>query len=144
MAEARQTQKTTKAAGASEASQVDTDETGILNTGASEADVRKAVAEGDQDRVAMASRKADGQPDQTPAFTYIDTAAAREATETQLTVQAVSNADQVVRAPAEAGPQGEGSTEPDPAVQQIVRVHEQAAEQARERVDSELGKDSAS
>ncbi|GAA2092344.1 hypothetical protein [Actinomadura alba] len=121
MAEAKQgTQKTTRAAtGHTEASKVS----------------------GDTDRVAMASRRPDGTPAQAPGFTYIDPAAAREASETQLTEQTVSAVDQVVRAPTEGG---EGSEEPDPAVSQIVQAHEQAAGVARARVEDEHGKDTRS
>lgn len=137
MAEAK-TQRTTKAAPAGKAAEVETDETGVINEGAAKADITKAVEQGDQDRVAMASRKPDGTPDQTPGFTYQDPEAAREATERQLTEQAVSNADQVVRAPAEAGPAGAGGSEPDPAVQRIVEAHEQAAEAGRKKVDGEI------
>ena len=144
MAEAKQsTQKTTRAAtGRTEASKVETDETGILREDVGETEVKKAVETGDTDKVAMVSRHADGTPAQTPGFTYLDPAAAREASEKQLTEQAVSNADQVVRAPAEAGPQGgEGSSEPDPAVSRIAAAHEQAAELAQARVEDEHGKD---
>jgi hypothetical protein len=133
MAEAK-TQKTTKAATGNPPA-VETDETGVLRK---DADVAAAVERGEQDRVQMASRKPDGTPDQTPGFTYIDPEVAREASEKQLAEQAVSVADQAVRAPAEAGPGGGGSGEPDPAVQQIVDVHAKAAEQAVKRVASEI------
>lgn len=141
MAEAK-TQRTTKAAtGADPAPKADTDETGIVREDVTKADVTKAVEHGDQDRVAMASRRADGTPDQTAHFTYQNPEAAREASEWQLTEQAVSNADQVIRVPADAvtdGEGNEGSSAPDPAVARIVQVHEQAAETGRKRLDGEI------
>lgn len=135
--------KTTKAAQA-KAEPVETVNDSGIAAETSKKDVRTAVEQGDQDRVAMASRRPDGTPAQTPGFTYIDEDAAREAAERQLTEQAVSNADAVVRVPAEVPTDADTRTaeqgEQDPAVQAISDVHEQAAKAARARVDDEFGK----
>jgi hypothetical protein len=134
--------RTTKAA--DPAARVETDETGILREDVGDREVTAAVSGGAQDRVAMASRLPDGTPAQTPGFTYIDPEAAKEAGAKQLAEQAVSNADAVLRAPADAGPGegGEGSSAPDPAVQRIADVHERVAAEAAEKVDAEVDKHS--
>ena len=135
--------KTTKTAQA-KAEPVETVNDSGIAAETSKKDVKAAVERGDQDRVAMASRRPDGSPAQTENFTYIDEDVAREATEKQLTEQAVSNADQVVRVPAEAPTDADagetGRDGMDPAVSAIADVHEQAAKAARARVEDEFGK----
>lgn len=66
------------------------------------------AATGDVDRVAMASRRPDGTPDQTPGFEYIDKDFAAEATKRQLTEQAVSAADSKIRAEQTAPAEDDG------------------------------------
>jgi K+-transporting ATPase c subunit len=93
---------------------------------------------GDHDRVVMASRKADGTPDQTPDFTYIgDKEVSKTLTEEQLLQQRVSAADVEVRGVAAGGSAG-GASKPDKVVAPIVAAHEKAAKDAAKDASSEV------
>lgn len=107
---------------------------------------KDASIKGDHDRVVMASRKADGSPDQTENFEYIgDKDIAIEAATTQLAEQAVSAVDQERRGVSteEPGLQGEdrgneGSSEPDPVVGELKAEHEKVAKAAGKRAEAEV------
>lgn len=108
--------------------------------------VATVVKEGDHDRIVMASRKPDGSPDQTENFEYIgDKDVAIEAAETQLAEQAVSAVDAARRGvstdePGIDGKPGgnEGSSAPDPVVQDLKDDHEKAAAAAKKTAKAEV------
>lgn len=102
-----------------------------------------AAVVGDHDRVVMASRKADGTPDQTPDFTYIgDKEVTLEATKKQLAEQAVSAADVAARGVTSDDDGADTSKLPatgpesDPSIAELADAHkaaEKAGEKAAER-----------
>lgn len=103
-----------------------------------------AAVGGDHDRVVMASRKADGTPDQTPDFEYIgDKETTLKATKTQLTEQAVSAADVAERgvtsgeAEDDSGLPGRGP-QSDPSIAAIDDRHQKAAKAAEKAAESEV------
>lgn len=95
---------------------------------------------GDHDRVVMASRLADGTPDQSPDFEFVgDRDTTLEATKTQLATSAVAAVDaerQRAVATPEAGE--EGSSEPDPVVAEDVKAKESAARSAEKAAEAEV------
>lgn len=99
---------------------------------------------GDHDRVVMASRKADGTPDQTTDFEYIgDKETTLKATKTQLTEQAVSAADVAERgvtAGEAADDSGLPSSGPqsDPSIAALADRHNDAAKAAAKAAESEV------
>lgn len=101
----------------------------------------KVTPDADHDRVVMASRRADGTPDQTDPFEYIgdkDTAIA--AAKVQLGQQAASAVDIAIRG-VTAGPGGPGTAsagEPDPAVQEIKDAHDEAIAAAEKKAEAEV------
>lgn len=86
----------------------------------------------DVDRVAMASRTADGTPDQTPGFEYVDPEVAVEATAAQLTEQRASALDEQHRAPAGEDPLDNKQ------VEQLADAQDKAAESARKDAEAEV------
>lgn len=101
----------------------------------------RVTPDADHDRVVMASRRADGTPDQTPDFEYIGPkdrvlAAAKQ----QLAEQAVSAVDVAIRGVSSdaANPGEEGSSAPDAAVQEIKDAHDKAAAAAHKRAEAEV------
>ncbi|MEO7836210.1 MAG: hypothetical protein ABIS21_01050 [Acidimicrobiales bacterium] len=83
----------------------------------------------------MASRKADGTPDQTPDFTYIgDKQFSIDATTEQLKQQRVSAADVAARGASS----DDGDSAPDAAVQKIKDAHDKAADGAAADAESEV------
>lgn len=93
---------------------------------------------GDHDRVVMASRKADGSPDQTPDFTYIgDKQFSIDATTEQLKQQRVSAEDSRLRADLGLA-SAPGDSSPDAAVQKLIDAHDKAAEGAASDAESEV------
>lgn len=95
---------------------------------------------GDHDRVVMASRRADGTPDQSPDFEFIgDRDATLEATKAQLATSAVSAVDaERQRAVATPDAGEEGSSEPDPVVAEDVKAKEAAAKSAEKAAEAEV------
>lgn len=92
---------------------------------------------GDHDRVVIASRRADGTPDQTPDFTYIgDEATSIEAAKRQLSEQAVSAVD--VRERGVGGPGAASPGEPDPDTRELQKKQESAASAAAKAGESEV------
>jgi len=90
----------------------------------------------DHDRVVMISRTPDGSPAQTSDFEVIgDKQVAEDAAVKQLTEQRVSAADNVIRAVS-----GDTTSpgEPDPAVAEIVKAHEKAADKAETDAKAEI------
>ncbi len=95
----------------------------------------------DHDRVVMASRKADGTPDQTADFTYIgDKETSIEATKTQLAQQASSAVDVAKRGVSTVEEDGTGSSKPDPAAQELIKAHQSAAKAAETKAKAEVEK----
>ena len=93
---------------------------------------------GDHDRVVMASRKADGTPDQTADFTYIgDKEVSKTLTEEQLRQQRVSAADVALRGPGGDG-SAAGDSGPDKVVKPLVDAHEKAAKGADKDAAAEV------
>lgn len=105
-----------------------------------------AAVGGDHDRVVMASRKADGTPDQTPDFEYIgDKETTLRATKEQLTQQAVSAVDVAERGvtSSEAGgddKSGLPATGPqsDPSIAALADKHDAAKSAAESAAESEV------
>lgn len=102
----------------------------------------KAVV-GDKDRVVMASRLADGTPDQTPNFEYIgDKEVTLAATKTQLTEQAVSAVDVAERGVSSEPESADGSPstgpQSDPSIGAMADLHEAAKDAAESAAESEV------
>lgn len=92
----------------------------------------------DHDRVVIASRKADGTPDQTSDFTYIgDKEVSIAATKTQLAQQAVSGVDVEQRGVAGTTGADQGN-KPDPGVQKLIDAHESATKAAESKAEAEV------
>jgi hypothetical protein len=92
---------------------------------------------GDHDRVVMASRKPNGEPDQTSDFTFIgDKEFSKKATAEQLKQQAVSAEDTRLRGAVASGTTG--SSEPDAPVQKLIDAHESAAKSAEKAANAEV------
>lgn len=103
-----------------------------------------AAVGGDHDRVVMASRKADGTPDQTPDFEYIgERETTLRATKEQLREQAVSAADVAERG-VTAGNEADTSKLPstgpqsDPSIAAIADKHRAAADAAEKAAEAEV------
>lgn len=89
--------------------------------------------QGDHDRIAMLSLKADGTPDQHNPEIIIDKDQAKAATVQQFTEQAVSAAD-VARTDARANT-GVEQLEQDPSIAEVQREHEAVAQAAEKAAD---------
>lgn len=97
----------------------------------------KALADAPQDQVVMASRRADGAPDQTPGFAYIgDKESTLAATKEQLATSAVSAVDAARH--REAVAESAGSSDPDPTVAEDIKAKEQAAKAAEKAAEAEV------
>lgn len=105
-----------------------------------------AAVVGDKDRVVMASRRADGTPDQTPDFEYIgDKDVTLRATEEQLKVQAVSAADVAARgfgpgptADADKSKLPSTGPESDPSIAKLNDAHTAAVDRAVDAARAEV------
>jgi hypothetical protein len=100
-----------------------------------------AAVGGDHDRVVMASRQADGTPDQTPDFEYIgDKETTLKATKTQLTEQAVSAVDVAERGVTSASTASEDGTgdAQDPSIADMAEKHGTAKDAAESAAESEV------
>lgn len=104
-----------------------------------------AAVGGDHDRVVMASRKADGTPDQTPDFEYIgDKETTMRATKTQLTEQAVSAVDVAERGVTSGTEDADTSKLPstgpqsDPSIAALADKHDSAKAAAESAAESEV------
>ena len=86
----------------------------------------------DVDRVAMASRTADGTPDQTPGFEYVDPEVAVEATAAQLADQRASALDQEHRSAPGEDPLDNKQ------VEKLADAQDKAAEAARKDAEAEV------
>lgn len=86
----------------------------------------------DVDRVAMASRAADGTPDQTPGFAYVDPETAVEATAAQLAEQRASALDEQHRAPLGEDPLDNAQ------VEKLAAAQDKAADAARKDAETEV------
>ncbi len=96
----------------------------------------KAIDNPLHDRVAMATRYADGTPAQTADFEYIgDRETAIAAAKTQLAQQAVSATDVAMRTAAAATDEG---NEPDPGVSELIEAHERATKSAERAAEAEV------
>jgi hypothetical protein len=96
---------------------------------------------GDVDRVEMLSLRADGTPDQTPGVVMIgDEETVREQAREQFKQQAVSAADQQLRAEQAArgvtGDDAPAQDVQDPAIQELTDAHEAAAGAAVKAADA--------
>lgn len=97
----------------------------------------KALADAPQDQVVMASRRADGTPDQTPGFEYIgDKETTLAATKEQLATSAVSAVDAARHRAAVA--ESAGSSDPDPVVAEDIKAKEQAVKAAVKAAEAEV------
>lgn len=88
--------------------------------------------DGDHDRVAMLSLKADGTPDQFNPEIVGDQEFALEATKRQFAEQAVSAVDAANRAAAAGGEE----VSQDPAIAEAQKEHEKVAKAAESRAES--------
>jgi hypothetical protein len=96
-----------------------------------------AVPQGDHDRVAMLSLRADGVPDQHNPEIIGEKEFALEATREQFRQQAVSAVDVAERgAVADTGAETVGQ---DPAIAKLQEVHEKAASEAESAADAVVG-----
>lgn len=96
----------------------------------------KAFADAPQDQVVMASRRADGTPDQTPGFAYIgDKEASIEATKAQLATSAVSAVDAARQRDAAAD---KADSAPDPIVAEDIEAKQKAAAAAEKAAEAEV------
>lgn len=98
-----------------------------------EAKGNTAVPQGDRDRVAMLSLKADGTPDQTNPQMIGERDFALAATKEQFRQQAVSAVDQAERAEA---PAAAGEVTQDPAIEALKAAHDAAASSAEKAAES--------
>ncbi len=98
------------------------------------------IPEPDHDRVVIASRRPDGSPAQSEGFEYIGPKEqAVAAAKAQLAEQAVSAVDVAVRGvTTDTGDNGEGSSRPDPGVQDIIDAHGAAVSAAESKAESEV------
>ncbi len=98
------------------------------------------IPEPDHDRIVIASRRPDGSPAQSEGFEYIGPKdQAVTAAKAQLSEQAVSAVDVAVRGvTTEPADNGEGSSEPDPGVQEIIDAHGAAVSAAESKAESEV------
>jgi len=104
-----------------------------------EAPKESALKTTDHDRVVMASRKADGTPDQTADFTYIgDKDIAIEASKVQLAQQAVSAVDVEHRGVSSSIGGTDLGNDPDPQVQKIIDAHKAAEKSAHAQAEKEV------
>ncbi len=110
---------------------------GIAATGDSQGRVTPAA---DHDRVAMASRRPDGTPDQDENFEYIGPKdRVMEAAKEQLRQQRVSAVDVAIRGVQSVrSDEGVGSSAPDPAVQEIIDAHKDAEKGAEADAEAEV------
>lgn len=97
----------------------------------------QAAAQGDHDRIVMASRKADGSMDQVNPEFIGDKDTAIAAAEEQLAVQAVSAVDTAARG-VTSTPEGTGSSEPDPEVKALKDAQDKAVEDAKAKAKAEV------
>lgn len=98
-----------------------------------------AAVKGDHDRVVMASRLADGTPDQTPDFEFIgDRDVTLAATKEQLATIAVHAVDAERHSPVAPAAGEEGSSEPDPIVSEDIKAKEAAAEAGAKAAEAEV------
>jgi hypothetical protein len=111
----------------------DAGETGVVQ----DKPTAKAAAQGDHDRIVMASRRADGSMDQVDPEFIGDKETAIAAAEEQLAVQAASAVDTAARGVTSA-PEGTGSSEPDAEVKALKDAQDKAVEDAKDKARAEV------
>ncbi|MEU9789106.1 hypothetical protein AB0E27_00530 [Streptomyces sparsogenes] len=96
-----------------------------------------AAQQGDHDRIVMASRRADGTPDQINPEFIGDKDVAIAAAQEQLAQQAASAVDTAARG-VSSTPEGTGSSEPDAEVKALKDAQDKAVEAAKDKAAREV------